>query len=508
MLRATVVILLLNLLSRLLGFVRDAVITWQFGASGMTDAYLVAYTIPYALEAVLGMSFVTVIVPVLTRYLVQGERQEGSLVASSIVSGTGLFLTFITAVGLVVAPGLVKLLAPGFSPEKLALTTRLTRIMFPSIIFTGIGLMFSGILNTHKRFALPAFAPALANMVIILAVLLFGARYRIEGLAVGTLAGFMGFLMIQLPGMRNLDLKLTWRLDFRHPRVKQAITAIIPVTFATGVNQVNLAVNRFFASGLPAGSITALDLANRVMNLPLGVFAAAVATAAFPTMAEKAARKDLAGFAKDFMGSLRLVSLTMVPATVGLMVLREPVIRLLFERGAFQAEATGMTAGALMYFALGLLFLGGIYLLTRAYYSLGDLKTPALVGGVAVVCNGIFSFLLLPLLGHQGLALANTLAAMVNAGLLFYLLGRRIPLGRLSSLMLPLGKMGFASLAMGLVVDRCLGLFPGAYPFAMEALILLLLVAIGAAVYGILVILLGVEEGKKLLALGKLSRPE
>lgn len=508
MLRATVVILLLNLLSRFLGFVRDAVITWQFGASGMTDAYLVAYTIPYALEAVLGMSFVTVIVPVLTRYLVQGAQEEGSLVASSIVSGTGLFLAFITAVGLAIAPALVKLLAPGFTSEELALTVRLTRIMFPSIIFMGMGLMFSGILNTHKRFALPAFAPALANLVIILAVLLFGARYRIEGLAAGTLAGFIGFLLIQLPGMRNLDLRLTWRLDFRHPRVKQAIKAIIPVTFATGVNQVNLAVNRFFASGLSPGSITALDLANRVMNLPLGVFAAAVATAAFPTMAEKAARKDLAGFAGDFMGSLRLVSLTMLPATVGLMVLREPVIRLLFERGAFQAEATGMTAGALLYFALGLLFLGGIYLLTRAYYSLGDLKTPALVGGVAVACNGIFSILLLPLLGHQGLALANTLAAMVNAGLLFYLLGRRIPLGRWSSLVIPLGKMGFASLVMGWIVDRSLKLFPGPYPFAVEALVLCLLVAIGAAVYGLLVILLGVEEGKKLLALGKQPRSE
>lgn len=509
MFRAALVILVLNLLSRLLGFVRDAVITWQFGAGGMTDAYLVAYTIPYALEAVLGMSFVTVIVPVLTRYLVQGEREEGSRVASAVVSGTGLLLIFLTALGLVLAPVLVQALAPGFAPDKLALTVELTRIMFPSIVFMGLGLMLSGILNAHKRFALPAVAPALVNLVIILAVVCFGSRYGIKGLAVGTLVGFACSCLVQLPGMGRLDLRLGWVLDFRHPQVRQMIKAIIPVTFATGVNQVNLAVNRFFASGLAAGSITALDLANRVMNLPLGVFAAAVATAAFPAMAEKAARDDGPGLAREFTSALRLVCLTMLPCTVGLAVLREPVIRLLFERGAFQGEATGMTAGALLYFSLGLLFLGGIYLLTRAYYSLGDLKTPARVGLVAVACNLVFSIILLPFLGHRGLAFANTLAALVNAGLLYYLLGKRIPLREQGSLAAPLGKMGGAALVMGLVVDRGLHfLGPAGEPssFLLQLLLLLLLVAVGGAVYGALVLLLGVEEGKKLLSLVKLSR--
>ncbi|HHY60223.1 MAG TPA: murein biosynthesis integral membrane protein MurJ [Clostridia bacterium] len=506
--RAALVILLLNLLSRLLGFVRDAVITWRFGAGGMTDAYLVAYTIPYALEAVLGMSLVTVIVPTLTRYLVQGEMAEGRRVASAVVSGAALLLAGLTALGLVLAPALVQVLAPGFGPEEAALAVRLTRIMFPSIIFMGLGLMLSGILNTHKRFALPALAPALVNLVIILAVVLLGGRYGVEGLAVGTLAGFFCFWLVQLPGMGRISLRPGWGWDFRHPQVRQVIRAIIPVTFATGVNQVNLAANRFFASGLAAGSITALDLANRVMNLPLGVFAAAVATAVFPALAEKAARDDGPGLAREFTAALRLVSLTMLPCTVGLAVLREPVVRLLFERGAFQEKATAMTAGALLYFSLGLLFLGGIYLLTRAYYSLGDLKTPARVGLAAVAANVVFSLLLLPLLGHRGLALANTLAAVVNAGLLYYLLGKRIPLKEQGGLGEALAKMAAAALLMGLAVAwgrSWLCSLAGSPSFVTELLLLLLLVAWGAAVYGVLVCLLGLEEGKKLLSLVKRS---
>lgn len=503
MLRATVVVLLFNMLSRVLGLVRDAVIVWQFGAGSTTDAYMVAYQLPYALQAVLGMSFVTVIVPVLTGYLVRGEQEEGSLVASSVISGTGLVLTLITLTGLAVAPGLVRVMAPGFGPGELELTTQLTRIMFPSIIFMGLGLMLTGVLNTHKRFALPAFAPALVNIVVILTVVLFGARYGVKGLAVGTLIGFMGFLLIQLPGLGRLDLKLKWVMDFSHPQVKAAALAILPVTFATGVNQIALAMNRFFASGLAPGTITALDYANRVMNLPLGVFGAAVATAAFPAMAEKAAAKDWKGFGENFNSSLRLASLTILPATVGLIVLREPVVRLLFERGNFGAEATELTAGALLYFALGLWFLSAIYLLTRAYYSLGDLKTPALVGAAAVISNAVFSLALMPVLGHNGLPLANTLAAGVNGGLLFYLLKRRIPHWQYGRLGAPLIKMTSASLIMGAVVYWGLRLLEGSYSFIMESVIVLTLVALGAGVYGLAVILLKLEEGKKLLSLRK-----
>lgn len=499
MLRATLIILLLNLLSRILGFARDATIAWKFGGGSVTEAYLLAYAIPYALQAVLGVSFVTVVVPVLTNYLVQGKKEEGAMVVSSVINSVGLVLLLITVLGIILAPGLVGIMAPGFNAEETALTVELTRIMLPSIVFMGLGLMLTGVLNTHKKFALPAFAPALANITVIGAVFFMGTSYGVKGLAIGTLIGFMGFLLIQLPGLKCLEFRLGWSLAWQHPRVRQVAVAILPVTFAMAVNQIALATNRFFASSLAEGSIAALDYAHRVMNLPLGVFAAAVATAAFPAMAEKAARTDWQGFKDNLTGSLRLISFTMIPAAIGLLAIREPVIRLLFQRGEFTPTNTALTAEALLFFCLGLWFLGIIYLLTRSYYSMGNLRTPAIVGLVAIISNVVFSLLFMPLWGHGGLALANSLAAGVNAGLLFYLLGRRVAPWDYNGLIKPVAKMLGAGLIMGMSVHGALGLLPASQSFIGEVLMVGGLVILGGGVYAICVLLLGLEEARDFL---------
>jgi len=494
--RAAALVLAMNLGSRLLGFVRDAVIAREFGASGATDAYLVAYTLPYSLQAVLGMAFVTVMVPAITSYLVKGEEDEGWRVASSVFNGTGLVLAFFTILGLVFAPVLVGILAPGFDQEDLVLATRLTRIMFPSILFMGLGMMVTGVLNSHKRFGLPAFAPAFTNIIIILAVVFFGANYGIEGLAAGTLVGFVGFLVIQLPGLKRIEMRYQLILDREHPAVRKVAVAVLPATFAVAVNQIVLAMNRFFASGLVPGSITALDFGNRIMNLPLAIFAAAVSTVIFPTLAEEAAGKDLASFSRTFFRGLRLVSMAILPAAVGLMVLGEPVVRLLFQRGAFDAGATHLTAGALLYFSAGLWFLASNTLLTRAYYALEDLRTPVIAGLAAIFSNLIFSFAFLPVLGHQGLALANTLAAGVNAFFLFFFLYRRLPGWREAGLGIPLMKMLVASLLMGWLVHGFWRLVPAGATGSWwgEVFLLLAAIALGGAFYLLALLATRLEE--------------
>ncbi|MGI6551889.1 MAG: murein biosynthesis integral membrane protein MurJ [Bacillota bacterium] len=499
--RAAALVLAMNLISRLLGFVRDAVIARQFGASGATDAYLVAYTVPYSLQAVLGMAFVTVMVPAITSYLVKGEEEEGWRVASSVFNGTGLVLAFFTILGLLFAPLLVRILAPGFEQEDLLLATRLTRIMLPSILFMGLGMMVTGVLNAHKRFGLPAFAPAFTNIIIILAVLLFGAGFGIEGLAAGTLAGFIGFLAVQLPGLQRIKMRYRFILDREHPAVRRVAVAVLPATFAVAVNQILLAMNRFFASGLAPGSITALDFGNRIMNLPLAIFAAAVSTVIFPTLAEAAAEKEPAVFSRTFFRGLRLVSLAILPAAVGLMVLREPVVRLLFQRGAFDAAATDLTAGALFYFSAGLWFLAANTLLTRAYYALEDLKTPVAAGLAAIGSNLLFSFIFLPVLGHQGLALANSLAAGVNAFLLFLLLWRQLPGGREAGLGRSLVKMLAASLLMGWLVQGFWRLVSAGVTASWwgEMSLLLAAAALGAAFYLLALLASRVEEAYQFL---------
>lgn len=501
--KAALVILIMNLLSRMLGFVRDAVIAREFGASGATDAYLVAYTLPYSLQAILGMAFATVMVPAVTGYLLQDEQEEGWKVVSSMINGTTLLLGLLTVVGIAFAPQLVRIMAPGFDAETVALTAYLSRIMFPSIIFMGLGMLLTGVLNAAKQFTMPAFAPAFANIIVILAVVLFGARYRVEGLAVGTLVGFIGFLLIQLPNLKKTGFKFAFVLDVKNPVVKKLALAVLPVSLSISVNQILLALNRFFASSLSPGSITALDFANRLMNLPLGIFVAAVSTAVFPAMAEGVSQKDTAGLARTITKGLGAVTVTIMPAAAGLIVLREPVVRLLFERGAFDAEATALTAVALLYFCAGLWFIAVNTILTRAFYALEDLKTPLFFGAVSVVVNVVLSIFLLPVLGHGGLALANSLAAGVNMLQLYFNLQQKVaglklgPIARTAALSLA------AAAAMG-AVSFGLTFFlkpPVAAGSAGLLLEVLAAGALGTLVYVLLVLVFKVEEGTWLLGL-------
>lgn len=454
--KAAGIVLLMNLASRLLGFVRDAVIAREFGASGATDAYLVAYTLPYALQAVLGMAFVSVIVPIITAYLVKDDKTEAWRATSIIFNWTVVILIGITFFGIVFAPWLIKLLAPGFSGETFDLTVNLTRIIFPSIIFMGAGMLVTGVLNASGVFAVPAFAPAFANIIVIISVLVFAGQYRIQGLAAGTLAAFIGFLIIQLPYLQKLGYKWKWDWDKAHPALKKAGATIFPITLAIAVNQIYLAVNRIFASGLEPGSITALDFAYRIMALPLGIFVAAIATAIFPAFSRYAAANDQEGLAKSLITGMALVSLIAVPSAVGLMVIREPLIQLVFERGAFDAHATERTAVALWYFSLGLWAVGANTVVTRAYYALNMVRIPLILGLFCAVLNVLFSIVLMPVFGHGGLALANSLSAIVNILLLLVVFRRYLARLDAIELTIPLIKALAAAAAMALVLTTAM----------------------------------------------------
>lgn len=461
--KAAGIVLLMNLLSRVLGFVRDAVIAREFGASGATDAYLVAYTLPYALQAVLGVAFISVIVPIITAYLVKDDRTEAWRAMSIIFNWTVVILMGITILGMVLAPWLIKLLAPGFAGETFDLTVSLTRIIFPSIVFMGVGMLATGVLNANGVFGVPAFAPAFANIIVILSVLIFAGQYRVHGLAAGTLAAFIGFLIIQLPYLQKLGFEWKWDWDKAHPAVKKAGATIFPITLAIAINQIYLAVNRIFASGLEPGSITALDFAYRLMALPLGIFVAAIATAIFPAFSRYAADNDKEGLAKSLTTGMALVSLIAIPSAAGLMVIREPLIQVVFERGAFDAYATERTAAALWYFSLGLWAVGANTVVTRAYYALNMVRVPLILGLFCAMLNVLFSIALMPIFGHGGLALANSLSAIVNIILLLAVFRRYLSSLDAAQLMIPLVKALAAAAAMAVVLTA-------AMPYAREVL--------------------------------------
>ncbi|MBQ3179941.1 MAG: murein biosynthesis integral membrane protein MurJ [Firmicutes bacterium] len=491
-LKATGVVLIMNLVVKVLGFMRETSLANAFGASELSDAYLSAYTIPYFLQAILGFALVTAVVPILTKYLVAGQREEASYAGSAIINATALVLTVLTVLGIWSCDLLVSLLAPGYGAEQAALTADLARIMFPSVVFMGVGMVLTGICNAHYKFAVSAFAPGMSNIIIIVALLFFSASYGIFGAAWGTLFSFVGFFAVQVPVLWQIGFKYRPVLDFKHPAVRQLMREIGPIVLGVAVNQIYFAVNRIFASGLAEGTISNINYANKLMMLPVGIFVAAVANAIYPALTEFSLKKDRKSLAATMKTGLVAVMLVAVPAAVGLAVLAEPIIELLFEHGEFTHDDTLATAWALVCFTVGLIPMSANMLITRVFYALEDVKTPVRIGMLSVVLDVVLSVALFRVMayGGGGLALANSLAALFCCLLMYYYLKlRALPELAYESMLPRLVKIAVAALGMGAAV------WLAARVLTAGALMTTAVgVLIGVAVYAVLILALRVPE--------------
>ena len=424
--KATGLLLLINVCVKLLSFVREMVIANGFGASSASDAYLVAFTFPNFFQSILGYAFVSAALPVINGcWQRENGREEAFVIGSSLLNFTALVMAVLVALGMIFAPALVWLFAPNFSAETAALSARLTRIIMPSLLFAAVAMMMSAILNSRYRFAAAAIGPGLASLGIIIATLFF-AHGDIRIVAVGTLVGYLAFMLLLAADLPRAGFSYRPVCDLSHPQVKRVLRSMLPILLGLAVTQCYTIVNRIFASGMTEGSISALNYANKVMNLPISLFVVAVITAVFPKMAEEAGRQDEKALGVSLSRALTMILLLTVPATVGLLLLDQPIVELLFQRGSFDATATRMTADALFAMSPGLIFLAASMLMLRVFYAEGDVKTPLLVGAVSILVNVLASLALMKPLGHVGLAWANSLAAAANAGLLAYVLQRRL----------------------------------------------------------------------------------
>lgn len=498
--KATGVILVVNLIVKLLGFVRESVIAAGFGASFIADAYVVAYTIPYFLQAILGAAIVAAIVPVITSYMTEQRGAEAWKVGSLLINVIGLLLLALTLISIIAAPLLVKLTAPGFNAEQLALSVKLARIMFPLVFLMGIGMVITGILNGCYRFVAAAFAPGISNIVIIAFVLLFASNWGIEGLAVGTLVSFIGFLLIMLPSLKKIGFKYSFVLDFRHPLVKRVLHDILPMLVGVAINQVYLALNRVFASSLAGGSISSLNYANKLMNLPVGIFVAAVAAAVYPALAEAAQSKRDKVLAQTVNKGLSLISLVAIPSAIGLIMLSEPLVQLLFERGAFDRAATLQTSYALICFSVGILPVALNMVMIRAFYALGDVKTPVYTGIISIVVDVLLCLLLMSPMQHGGLALANSIAAFVNIILLYIIFCRKVEGMQPRVFLLDNAKMLLAALLMSAAVWAIDSISALQGSTLLLLVRMVLAVGIGCVVYAAAALLLRVQGLNELLA--------
>jgi putative peptidoglycan lipid II flippase len=365
--------------SRVLGFVRERAVAQVFGRTGQTDAFFAAFAIPDLMYYILvGGALGAAFIPVFTGYLARGEEQEGWYVASTFINLTVILLVSFTLFGMFFAPVLAPLVAYGFEGEQLELLIYLMRIMFPAVLFTALSGLAIGVLNSYQYFLTPALGPILYNLLIILGAYLLGPRFGITGMAIGVVFGAMANFFVQLPAVIKRNGGYQGIIDLRHPGMKKMGSLMVPALIGLSIAQINLIISQNLASGL-SGGITALRLANRLMQFPLGVFAMGISTALFPEMTRLAARGELTQLKQGFSLGLRTVFLVTIPSGVGLLALGTPIVRLLFESGQFTSQDTRATAFALLFYSFGLASQSGIQLTTKTFYSLQDTRTPVKV---------------------------------------------------------------------------------------------------------------------------------
>jgi putative peptidoglycan lipid II flippase len=429
--KSTIVVGGMTLASRVMGFLRDMVFARFFGAGAGMDVFVVAFQIPNFLRRLFGEgAFSQAFVPVLSEYRSQREEEDVRALADRVAGTLGVILFFISAAGILIAPALILLFAPGFAqePDKYELATTMLRITFPYLLFICLVAFAGGILNTYGRFAVPAFTPVLLNLTLIAAAVLLAPRLErpIVGLAIGVFVAGIVQLLFQLPWLRRLGLLPRPRWGWSHEGVRRISRLMLPALFGSSVAQINLIVDRVIASFLATGSISWLYYSDRLLEFPLGVFAIALATVILPGLSRNHAERAPEEFSATLDWALRLAATIAVPAAVGMLVLAGPLIATLFNYGAFGEHDVRMASLSLMAYSLGLIAFTLVKVLAPGYYSRQDTKTPVRVGVIAMLSNIVLNAaIVLPMVHygvtgpHAGLALATGIAAALNAGLLY-----------------------------------------------------------------------------------------
>ncbi len=420
-----------TLLSRILGFFRDMVIANFFGAGIAADAFFVAFRIPNLWRRLVGEGSLTIsFIPVYTEYLTQRPEEETRKVTHAAFTLAGVILLILTALGMIFSPLLIKIVAPGFIqiPEKFELTVRLNKIIFPYLFFMGLFALCMGILNSYRHFFAPAIAPIFLNISIIVSVFLFYHTFKVPvmTLALGVLIGGMIQFLFQIPFLWKRGITFRFSFNFRNPAIRRIGHLMVPGLIGTGLYQMNTFIDMMFASFLPSGSVSYLFFADRLIEFPLGIFAIAIGMASLPSFSELASQGKMEELKETLSFTFRLVSFISVPAMVGLIALKTPIVNLLFQRGLFDYSATEKTAFALLFYSVGLWAIAGSRIIAPVFYSLQDTWTPM---KIAIICLGtnviLRSVLIFPLM-HGGLALATSLSSTLNLILLFRKLGPKL----------------------------------------------------------------------------------
>lgn len=426
---AALIVMTSIFLSRILGFFREMLIAGTFGRGIESDSFYAAFTIPDLMFYLLiGGTLSAAFIPIFTSYLANDKEEEGWVVASNFINIITISLLIFTVLGIIFTPQIIPLVAYNFKGEQLILTIKLARIMFTAVAFTCLAGLQVGILNSYQKFTASAIGPIVYNAGIILSLLILGKKYGIEGIAYGVVVSAIANFAMQFIGLSEKFKFYKFILDPKQESLHKIVKLAIPTIIGLSVTQFNLIITQNIASGLGKGSITAFKYANIIMQLPVGIFAAGISTAIFPTLTRQIALNEIEEYKETFSLGIRTIFFITIPSAFGLGVLREPIIRLLFSSGLFSENDVKITAYALLFFSMGVVFWGGIQLITRGFYSIQNTSTPVKVGVVMIAVNLALNLIFLKYskLGIGGLSFADSLTAALNMIILAIIFNKKI----------------------------------------------------------------------------------
>jgi putative peptidoglycan lipid II flippase len=451
--RASAIMIVTLVASRVLGWLRLSVIGAHFGETPELDAFWAAFKIPDAIFGlVVAGALASAFIPVFTSYLAREREDEAWHVASSVMNAVLLLLIGFSIVMWIAAPYVVPtFVAPFHDPQQIALTVDLTRIMLLSPIFMGLSSLTTGILNSYRQFLSSATAPLVYNLVIILFTQFGYPFLGIHAVAIGVVVGALVMWLVQLPELTFRRTRYSFSLDLSHSGVRDVLRLAGPRTLALGAVQIVFFVDTYLAVGMPEGSLTALVYANQLLLLPLGVFSIAISAAVFPTLSHYASLGQVGRMRDTVQQAIRWILFLTLPTAIVMIVLRRPIVNLLFQYGSFGPEARELTQAAFLFYSLGLAGHALVQILARVYFASRDTQTPLALTLISIGLNVVLSVTLAPFLLINGLALANSIATLVEAALLFILLASRARL-RLVGLGVSTLKQVSASLLMGVAM--------------------------------------------------------
>jgi putative peptidoglycan lipid II flippase len=511
---------LATITSRILGLARDQVIAFYFGAGDANDAFRVASRLPNLVrdlfaEGAMSAAFV----PTFTRQLTLQGRERSWRLASSVINALLLVTGAIVVLGIVFAEPLVRLFASEFSevPGKIELTIYLTRIIFPFLTLVAVAAVLMGMLNSLGHFFIPALSPAMFNVAVIvmsLALIPFSSSLGVQPItivAIATLVGGLGQLLIQWPPLRREGFRYRFVLDFRDEGLHRVLLLMGPGTIGMAATQINVFVNTVLATGEGTGAVSWLDFAFRLMYLPIGLFGVSIATAATPAISRMVAEQDFARIRATLASALGLMFFLNLPATIGLIVLARPIVEVIFEHGSFTAADTMATAAALQLYAIGLVGYSVVRIISPTFYAVGRSRIPVIVSAGSVIVNVILNVALVRVLGYRGLALGTSITAIINASVQLFLLRREIHGLDGSRMAASLVRVLAASAVMGAVTWAAhaftLGVLPGE-ALSLQMIRLLITIVVSLAALAAVAQLLRIQEFGEArdLVIGRLKR--